>query len=92
MTCVCTSATFKEEFERLQKHQTIAQLEAYESSDLCNCFVLVSKPNEKLELCLDPARVNQVLNRPIHRGPTINDILPKLANVKYLTMIDVNSG
>ena len=28
----------------------------------------------------------------VHRGPTINDILPRLACVKYLTLIDASSG
>ena len=43
-------------------------------------------------LCLDPARLNQALIRPIHRGPMINDILPKLNNVQYMSIIDMSSG
>ena len=38
------------------------------------------------------ARLNQALVRPVHRGPTHNDMFPKLNNVKYLSVIDVNSG
>ena len=30
--------------------------------------------------------------RPVHRGPTINDILPKLNNTQYLSFIDASSG
>ena len=30
--------------------------------------------------------------RPIHRGPTLNDILPKLTGVKYMSFIDASSG
>ena len=30
--------------------------------------------------------------RPIHRGPTLNDILPKLNGVKYMSIIDASSG
>ena len=41
-----------------------------------------------MHLCLDPARHNQVLIRPIHRRPTLNYILPKLTNVHYITIID----
>ena len=29
---------------------------------------------------------------PIHRGPTLNDILPKLTNVSYMAIIDASSG
>ena len=45
----------------------------------------------KVRLCLDPAQLNQALIRPIHRGPILNDILPKLDNVRYLSLIDVSS-
>ena len=41
-------------------------------------------------LCLDPAQLNQALIRPIHRGPTLNDILPKLNNVQYMSIIDAS--
>ena len=63
-----------------------------ESTEWCNSFVLVPKANGKVRLCLDPVRLNQVLIRPIHRGPTLNDILPKLNNVKYMSIIDASLG
>ena len=53
---------------------------------------MAPKANGKVRLCLDPARLNQVLIRPVHRGPTFNDILPKLNKVKYFSLIDVSSG
>ena len=61
-------------------------------AEWCNSFVLVPKANGKVRLCLDPFRLNQALIRPIHRGPTLNDILPKLNNVKYMSIIDASSG
>ena len=36
--------------------------------------------------------MNQALIKPTHRGPTLNDILPKCNNAKYLSLIDVSSG
>ena len=48
----------------------------------CNSFVLVPKANGKVRLYLDPVQLNQALIRPIHRGPTSNDILPKHNNVQ----------
>ena len=36
--------------------------------------------------------VEQSLNRPIHRGLTLNNILPRLAGGKYIMLIDVTSG
>ena len=46
-------------------------------AEWCKSFVLVLKANGKVRLCLDPAWLNQVLITPVHRGPTLNDILPK---------------
>ena len=43
-------------------------------------------------LCLNPVELNQVLIRPEHGGTAVNNILPKLANVKYLKLIDTHSG
>ena len=54
--------------------------------------MLVPKANGKVRLCLDPVRLNQALIRPIHRGPTLNGILPKLNSVKYMSIIDACSG
>ena len=41
---------------------------------------------------LRPSMVNQALLRDIHRGPMLNDILPKLNNVQYMSIIDVSLG
>ena len=83
---------FKEELERPQQQDIITPLVVGEMVEWCNSLVLAQKPNGKVRLCLDPARLNQVLLRPVHRGPTLNDIFPKLNNVKYLLLTDVSSG
>ena len=43
-------------------------------------------------MCQDEARHNEVLIRPVHRGPTLNVNLLGLAGVKCLTIIDASSG
>ena len=48
--------------------------------------------NRKVRLYLDPVRLDQILIRPVDRGPTLNDILPNLNNGQYLFLINVNSG
>ena len=42
------------------------------------------KANGMVILYLDPANLNQVLIRPVHRGPTLNDILTKHNNVRLI--------
>ena len=70
----------------------ITPLVVVEMVEWCNSFMLVPKANGKVRLCLDLERLNQVLIRPIHGGPTLNDILSKLNNVKYMSIIDASSG
>ena len=83
---------FKEELECLQKMDIITTLGIDESEEWCYSFVLVPKAYGKVRLGLDLARLNQVLIRPIHRGPTLNDILPRINKVKYMSIIDANLG
>ena len=70
----------------------ITPLEVDEMVKWSNSFVLIPKANSKVRLCLDLVRLNQALVRPIHRGPMLNDILPKLNNVQYMSIIDASSG
>ena len=82
---------FQDELDRLQQQDIIAPLGVDEISEWCNGFVLVPKANSKVRPCLDPAWLNQALIRPIHRRPMLNDILPKLNNIRYLSLIDASS-
>ena len=70
----------------------ITPLGVDETSECCNNFVLVPKANGKVRLCLDPAWLNQALIRPVHRGLTLNDILHRLNNVQYMSIINENSS
>ena len=69
---------FKDEKDQLQEQQIIVPLDVNEISEWCNNLLVVPKPDGKVWLCLDPARQNQVLIRPVQRGSTTNDIFPKL--------------
>ena len=81
---------FKDELDWLQKLDIIAPLGIDRTAECCNSFVLVPKANGRGRLCLDPVRLNQALIRPVHRGPMLNDILPRLSNVKYMSIIDAS--
>ena len=82
----------KEELEHLQKMDIITPLGVDETAEWCNSFVLVPKANSKVRLYFDEAQLNQSLIRPIHRDLTVNDILSRLNNVQYMSIIDVSSG
>ena len=83
---------FKEELDHLQKLDIIKPLGVDKTAEWCNSFVFVPKANGKVRLCLDPVRLSQVLIRPVHRSPMLNDILLKLNNVQYMSIIDVSLG
>ena len=70
----------------------IVPLGVDKTSECSNSFALVPRANGKVRLCLNPLQLNKALIRPIHGGPTLNYILPKLTGVKDLTLIDTNSG
>ena len=72
---------FKEELEHLQQQDIITLLGIDEAAKWCSSFILVPKLNRKVRLCLDPARLNQVLITLVHRGPTLNDIFPTVINL-----------
>ena len=87
-----TTGTPEEDIERLQRQQIIVPLDMDEASEWCNNFVLVPKVNGKVKLCLDPAELNKELIRTVHRVPKLNDILLRLAGIKYLTLIGTSAG
>ena len=55
-------------------------------------FCLHTKGKWWVWLCLDQVRLNKELTRLVHRGPTLNDILPRLAGIKHLIPIDADLG
>ena len=76
---------FKEELECLQKEDIITSLGVDEAAEWCSSLELVPRYNRKVRLCLDSARLIQSCIRLVHRGPTLNDILPELNNAQYLS-------
>ena len=63
-----------------------------EMAEWCNSFVLVPKANGKVRPYLDPAQLNQAVIRLVHKGLTLNDILLKLSNIQYMSIIDASLG
>ena len=74
----------QEELERLQRQQITVLQGVDETSERCNSFIQVPKVNGKVRLCLDLARLNNTLIRPVYTGPALNALLPRLAGVNTL--------
>ena len=62
-----------------------------ETLEQCTSIILIPKASGKIRLDLDPAWHNKLLLRYVHRGPTLNGVLLRLAGIKYLTFIDASN-
>ena len=63
-----------------------------ETVEWWNSFVLVPESKGKVRLCLNPPRLSQALIRLVHKGPTFNDIFPKLNNAQYIFLVNTSPG
>ena len=57
-----------------------------------SALLVVAKPSGGIRICLDPTPLNKALKRSTYYMQTIDDILPKLANVKVFTTVDVKNA
>ena len=57
-----------------------------------NSFVLVTKPNGKLRVCLDPRNLNNTINREHFKLPTREEIAAKFADAKVFSKLDASTG
>ena len=55
-------------------------------------LVVTEKPNGKLRVCIDPQHLNRALKRSHYQLPVIEDILPKLTDVKVFSKEDLKDG
>ena len=85
-----TTIATQRQTAQIAKTTIIVSIHVNETSEWCNSFILVPKANGQVWLCLDPTRINKVLIRPVHRRPILNDILPRLPGIKYITSIDAS--
>ena len=59
-----------------------------EATDWVSAIVVNKKSNGKVTLCLDPQPLNKALKRCHYPIPTIEDVLPDLANTKVFTKLN----
>ncbi|XP_058810974.1 uncharacterized protein K02A2.6-like [Topomyia yanbarensis] len=79
----------RQELERLEKLGVIAEEKRH--TDWVSNLVLVKRSN-KLRVYIDPVMLNKALERPHFQMPTLDELLPELANAKVFTTVDAKSG
>ena len=63
-----------------------------QATDWVSAIVVNKKSNSKIRLCLDPQPLNKALTRCHYPIPTIEEVLPDLANTKVFTKLDCKNG
>ena len=80
----------KEHLEELEQQGVIEKV--VQATDWVSAIVVNKKSNGKIRLCLDPQPLNKALKRCHYPIPTIEDVLPDLANAKVFTKLDCKNG
>lgn len=60
-------------------------------TDWISSMLIVKKPG-KLRICIDPRDLNKAIKRSHYIMPTLEDILPNLANAKVFSVLDAREG
>ena len=82
-------AKLKEKIDEMEKEGIIIQ--ETKPTDWISSLVAVQKPG-KLRVCIDPRDLNRAIKRPKYQMPTVDEVLPKLAQAKVFTVLDAKDG
>lgn len=55
-------------------------------------MVIIEKKDGSLRICLDPKDLNKVLIREHHLIPTNDEIVSKICNKKWFSVLDLSNG
>ena len=82
----------KRELDEMVNSDIITTIREGEPTQWVNSLVYRRKQNGRLRLCLDPKDLNAAIQREHHVTPTLEEILPKLADAKVFSMVDAKCG
>ena len=63
-----------------------------EPTDWVNSMVIVTKPNGKLRICIDPRDLNKAIKREHYPMKTIEEVIMRMPNAKIFSVLDASSG
>ena len=85
---VALKAKLKEKLTELESKGIITKV--VEPTAWISSLVTVVKPG-KLQVCIDPRDLNKAIKRPKYQIPTLDEILPQLANARVFTVVDAST-
>ena len=80
----------KNELERMEQLDVIERV--YKPTDWVNSMVIVTKPNGKLRICIDPRDLNKAIKCGYYPMKTIEEVVTRLPNAKVFSVLDARSG
>jgi len=80
----------KAELERLSEKEIITAVD--EPTEWISALVVTTKRSGGIRLCIDPKPLNNALKRNHYPLPTIDDVLPMLADARVFTVLDAKNG
>ena len=82
-------AMLKNKISELEKMGVIEKVDG--PSDWISSLVAVKK-GDKLRICIDPRDLNKAIKRPKFQMPTVDEVLPNLAQAKVFSVLDAKDG
>ena len=83
---------FQEEINSMVKAGILTKLDKIQAKEWLNSFVVVRKPSGKLRVCLYPTDLNAHIIHPVCNSNTLDDIVHKLHQEKYMACFDALKG
>ena len=82
----------KKELHEMIANGIITKIKEEEPTRWVNSLVYHWKQNGGLRLCLDPKGLNAAIQREQYVTPTLEEILPKLHQAKFFSIVDAKCG
>ena len=89
---MATREEFQEEINSMVKARILTKLDKNQATEWLNSFVVVRKASGKLRVCLDPTDLNPNIICPVCNSNTLDNIVQKLHEAKYMACFDALKG
>lgn len=80
----------RDKLQSLEDRQIISKVE--HPKNFVSNLVIIEKKDGSLRICLDPKYLNNVLLREYHLIPKLEEIVPKITNKRYFSVLDLSEG
>ena len=80
----------KKETDKLVERKVLIPVS--EPTEWVSQMAVVRKASGKLRICIDPQPLNTALMREHYRLTTLDDVLPKLANARIFSKLDIREA